>query len=97
MVHDGEMRRSDEELGELTRRGTSATLWRDILASERLRYGGLGTTLRGASVDRASLGKTTVFQNAGVVLVAWCALAEIAGTTNPRSPTTPGRVLPGDA
>jgi hypothetical protein len=36
MVHDGEMRRSDEELGELTRRGTSATLWRDIMAPERL-------------------------------------------------------------
>jgi hypothetical protein len=36
MVHDGEMRRSDEELGELTSRGTSATLWRDMMALERL-------------------------------------------------------------
>jgi hypothetical protein len=35
-VHDGEMRRSEEELGELTSRGTSATLCRDMLALEEL-------------------------------------------------------------
>ena len=34
MDHDGEMRRSDDELGELTRSGTSAALWRDMMASE---------------------------------------------------------------
>jgi hypothetical protein len=31
MLHDGDMRRSDEELGELMRSGTSAALWSDIL------------------------------------------------------------------
>jgi hypothetical protein len=31
MVHDGEMRRSEDELGELMMRGTSAALWRDML------------------------------------------------------------------
>jgi hypothetical protein len=29
-VHEGEMRRSDDELGEVTRRGTSAMLCRDM-------------------------------------------------------------------
>lgn len=33
MLHDGLMRRSEDELGELMMRGTSATLWRDILAA----------------------------------------------------------------
>jgi hypothetical protein len=36
IVHDGEIRRSDEEFGELMMRGTSATLWRDMMVSERL-------------------------------------------------------------
>jgi hypothetical protein len=38
IVHEGETRRSDEELGELMMRGTSATLCRDMLASERLKW-----------------------------------------------------------
>jgi hypothetical protein len=55
MVHDGEMRRSDEELGELTRRGTSATLWRDMMALERLRWWSWDTTAGAeARVDWAS-------------------------------------------
>lgn len=31
MLQDGVMRRSDDELGEVMRRGTSGTGWRDIL------------------------------------------------------------------
>jgi hypothetical protein len=30
MLHDGEMRRSEDELGEVMRSGTSAALWIDI-------------------------------------------------------------------
>tara|TARA_R110002003_G_scaffold141_13_gene12971 strand:- start:8084 stop:8266 length:183 start_codon:yes stop_codon:yes gene_type:complete len=37
IVHDGEIRRSDDEFGELMMRGTSATLWRDMLALGRLK------------------------------------------------------------
>jgi hypothetical protein len=36
IVHDGEMRRSDEEFGEVMMRGTSAALCKDMLASEGL-------------------------------------------------------------
>jgi hypothetical protein len=36
IVHDGEIRRSDEELGELMIRGTSAALCSDMLAPKRL-------------------------------------------------------------
>jgi len=36
IVHDGEIRRSDEELGELMMRGTSAAVCSDMLAPERL-------------------------------------------------------------
>jgi hypothetical protein len=32
MDQDGEIRRSDDEFGEEMRSGTSAALWRDILA-----------------------------------------------------------------
>jgi hypothetical protein len=32
MVHDGDMRRSDDVLAELMIRGTSAAAWRDISA-----------------------------------------------------------------
>jgi hypothetical protein len=39
MDHEGEMRRSEEEFGEVMRRGTSAALWRDIAAE---RAGGEG-------------------------------------------------------
>lgn len=31
IVHDGEMRRSEDELGELMRSGTSVALWSDML------------------------------------------------------------------
>jgi hypothetical protein len=50
-VHDGEIRRSDEEFGELMMRGTSATLWRDMLASERLMRWPRTNTV-GASANR---------------------------------------------
>lgn len=30
MLHEGEMRRSEEELGDLMRRGTSAEVWSDM-------------------------------------------------------------------
>lgn len=33
MLHDGEMRRSEDELGELMMRGTSAALWSDRAAA----------------------------------------------------------------
>lgn len=33
MVHEGETRRSEDELGELMRRGTSAAAWRDMPAA----------------------------------------------------------------
>jgi hypothetical protein len=36
MVQDGEMRRSEDALDELMRRGTSAALWTDMLAVGRL-------------------------------------------------------------
>jgi len=36
MVHDGLILRSDDELGELMMRGTSATLWSDMSAQGRL-------------------------------------------------------------
>jgi hypothetical protein len=34
MLHDGLMRRSDDEFGELMSNGTSAAAWRDMLAAE---------------------------------------------------------------
>jgi hypothetical protein len=37
MLQDGEIRRSEDELGEVMRSGTSAALWRDISAEKRIR------------------------------------------------------------
>lgn len=34
MLHEGEIRRSEDELGELMRSGTSAALWSDILEAD---------------------------------------------------------------
>lgn len=39
MLHDGVIRRSDEEFGELMRSGTSAAAWRDMSARARAEKG----------------------------------------------------------
>jgi hypothetical protein len=92
MVHDGEMRRSEEEFGELMRRGTSATLCRDMLASEWLLWWPGRMMLVGASAAWSMCSSP----NDGWSDVAVGRVQKMAETPNPRSQTTTYRLLPGD-
>jgi hypothetical protein len=67
IVHDGEIRRSDEEFGELIMRGTSAALCRDMLASEGCCGGLWKDEAVGASANRAIWQNKVVSQT-----LVWC-------------------------